>query len=322
MPRPLAMPSASLCYPLGFCSPPNFPPGTQVARLLAMRNRKKQSTNHPTAPLQDTWTIVDGVPIYARVNTKAAPPGQPTIVLVHGFIISSRYMVPVAEHLAPYFPVYAPDLPGFGNSGEPGWALDLDELADALARWMEVTGIPSAVLLGNSLGCQIIAHFAARHPDRIERAILVGPTVDPEYRTAPQQAALLLLDAPLERISVWALHIADYFKAGIRRVLKTMRYTLADQIETFLPKMRIPTLVVRGERDPVVPQRWAETVTDLLPMGRLIVIHGGAHTGNYSTPRDLTRIVRAFLADDWALEGERDVGTLPRATSDVEARAS
>ncbi len=271
--------------------------------------------SQPTADLHDTWTIVDGVPIYARVSVSAAPPDSPIIVLVHGFIISSRYMVPVAEHLAPHFRVFALDLPGFGNSGEPGRALNIDELADSLARWMDVVGIQRAVLLGNSFGCQVIARFGVRHPERMERAVLVGPTVDHKTRTPIQQAALLVLDAPLERIKVWALHVPDYFKAGIRRILHTLRYTLDDRIEDFLPRMPVPTLVVRGSRDPVVPQRWAETLADLLPQGRLVVIPGGAHALNYSRPQDLTRLVRAFLADNQAREFEAREEPHPQPTA-------
>lgn len=248
-----------------------------------------------TAKLKDTWTTVDGVSIYARVSTEAAP-HAPTIIMVHGFIVSSRYMVPVAEHLAPHFCVYALDLPGFGNSGEPGRTLNLDELADAVARWMDVTGIQQAVLLGNSFGCQVIARFAVRHPARIQRAILVGPTTEPGKRTFLQQAALLLADGPRERLKLWVLHVPDYFKAGLRRVLGTLRYTLDDRIEAYLPRVQVPTLVVRGTGDTTVSQQWAETATALLPRGRLVVVPG-AHVLNYSEPRRLARVVRAFLAD-------------------------
>ncbi len=242
--------------------------------------------------------MVDGLPMYARVSEALAPPNSPAVVLVHGFIISSRYMVPVAKSLAPHFRVYAPDLPGFGNTGEPGRVLDVAELADALARWMEVVGLERAILLGNSFGCQTVAHFAVRHPARVERAVLVGPTVDPQRRTVLGQALQLARDAPRERIPLWLIHIPDYFKAGVRRILCTAQYALTDRIEETVRHVHVPTLVVRGERDPIVPQRWAEELTNLLPRGRLVVIPGGAHALNYSSPRQLACVVQAFLAVD------------------------
>ncbi len=87
-------------------------------------------------------------------------------------------MVPTAERLAEDFPVYAPDLPGFGHSSKPSHALDLPALAEALASWMTAAGLESAAMVGNSLGCQVIAEFGVRYPQRLHRAVLQGPTID------------------------------------------------------------------------------------------------------------------------------------------------
>ena len=114
------------------------------------------------------WTEVDGLLIHSRVSV-GSPPAAPVVVLVHGFIISSRYMAPLAERLSPSFNVYAPDLPGFGWSESPRRLLGLDELANSLVAWMAAVDLPSVSLLGNSFGCQVIAEFAARYPERVER---------------------------------------------------------------------------------------------------------------------------------------------------------
>jgi pimeloyl-ACP methyl ester carboxylesterase len=104
-------------------------------------------------------------------------------------------MVPAAERLGVHHPVYAPDLPGFGKSAKPRQALDLAGLSDALASWMRAVGLNRAAFLGNSMGCQIVAEFALRHPSLIERAVLQGPTVDREARNLVRQAARLPADA-------------------------------------------------------------------------------------------------------------------------------
>jgi 2-hydroxy-6-oxonona-2,4-dienedioate hydrolase len=62
--------------------------------------------------------------------------------------------------------------------------------------------------------------------------------------------------------------------------------------------MRVPTLVVRGSRDPIVPQRWAEEATHLLPEGRLVVIPDMPHTLIYNAPRQLARVILPFLSGD------------------------
>jgi 2-hydroxy-6-oxonona-2,4-dienedioate hydrolase len=245
--------------------------------------------------LQSQYTPVYGVEMHARVSVDTVPDDAPPVILVHGLVVSSRYMIPTARLLAPYCRVYVPDLPGYGKSGAPDHVLDLSELADVLCRWMDAVGIKRASMLGNSFGCQIIAEFAMRYPERVDRVIFAGPTMDRHRRTLPQQTARLLWDSRLEGIGLGPIHLIDYWSAGLWRAIRTIQIALDDAIEEKLPKMAMPTLVVRGSRDPLVPEDWAREVVDLLPDGRLAVIPGGAHTTNYSTPLELSRITRAFL---------------------------
>lgn len=91
--------------------------------------------------------------------------------------------------------------------------------------------------------------------------------------------------------------LLDYLSAGLGRSLATFRYALEDPIEEKLPRVRVPTLVVRGDRDPIVPQRWAERAARLLPEGRLVVVPGAAHTMNYAAPSELARVVRKFVRE-------------------------
>jgi 2-hydroxy-6-oxonona-2,4-dienedioate hydrolase len=127
--------------------------------------------------------------MHARVSVDSAPSGSLPLVLVHGIGVASRFMVPVAELLAPYHRVYAPDLPGSGKSEKPAYALSLVELTDDLAGWTRAIGLEGAAFLGNSFGCQIVAGLALRYPGLVERVVLQGPTMDPRGRTAWQQVA-------------------------------------------------------------------------------------------------------------------------------------
>ena len=247
--------------------------------------------------LASRWTVVDGRRWHARVSVDPVPAGTPPVVLVHGLGVSSRYMVPTARRLAPHYRTYAPDLPGFGKSQRPPRPLDLTELADALVEWMRAVGLDQAVLLGNSLGCQIIADVAVRHPERLRQAVFVGPTGDPAVRSLVRWFGRLLRDVPREPLPLIPLQTFDYLAAGPRRVLHTARQMVRDPFAAKLPLVRQPTLVVRGERDGIVPQRWAEEVVRRLPCGRLVVVPGAGHAVNYSAPATLVAAVRAFLAD-------------------------
>ena len=237
------------------------------------------------------------MPIFTRIGPAPASPAAPNVVLVHGYGVSSRYLVPSGERLAPDYAIYAPDLPGFGRSADPPRALTLAELADFLALWMDALGLERAAFLGNSMGCQIIVEFALRHPARIERAVLVGPTIDPSGRTMRQQGWRLFLDMFREGMSETLITVQDYRRFGARRGWRTYRAMMRDPIEHKLPGVRVPTLVVRGGRDPSVLQRWAEEAAQLLPGGRLVVIPGAAHAVNYDAPAALARVVLPFLTE-------------------------
>lgn len=233
--------------------------------------------------------------MHARVHVAAAPANAPSIVLVHGLGVSSRYMMPTARLLSAHARVYAPDLPGFGLSDKPRRALSIPELARALSLWMKANELERAVLLGNSLGAQIIVDFAVSFPEQVERAILIAPTIDPRARSFSRQVARLLLDALREPFGLVAIAAADYLRAGLARGAQTLRYALADRIEDKLPRLHAPTLVVRGGRDPIVPQGWVEDATRLLPHARLICIPAAAHAVNYNAPDELVREVLWFL---------------------------
>jgi 2-hydroxy-6-oxonona-2,4-dienedioate hydrolase len=240
--------------------------------------------------------------VHARVSVDPGPGRALPIVLVHGIGVASRFMVPLAEALAPHHPAYAPDLPGFGESGKPVRALNPSELTDALAAWARTVGLERAIFLGNSFGCQVVANMALRYPELVERAVLQGPTMDPRARTVGRQLWRWMLNNRHERPSQAPISASEYRKCGVRRLLRTFRYALEDRIEEKLPRLRVPVLVVRGSQDPIVPQRWAEEATRLLPTGRLVVIPGGPHTLVYNRPRELARAVLEFSSEARAAE--------------------
>jgi pimeloyl-ACP methyl ester carboxylesterase len=207
-------------------------------------------------------------------------------------------MVPLARALAAGRPVYAPDIPGFGRSARPRRPLDVHAQAEFLAAWMPVLGLDRAAFFGHSLGCQVVADLADHHPASVERLVLAAPTIDDSGRSVPRELFRLLKDVPREPLSLGPIVAFDYLKAGLGRVLRTLRYALADRIEDRLQTIRVPTLVVRGGRDPVVSERWTEKVCRLLPQGRMAVVPRAAHALQWSAPRELADLLIPFLDED------------------------
>jgi pimeloyl-ACP methyl ester carboxylesterase len=217
-----------------------------------------------------------------------------TVVLVHGMGVSSRYMAPLALQLASSFRVLVPDLPGFGRSAKPKGGPNLDHFADALANLLDHESTDRAALVGNSFGCQVIVHFALRHPERLARAVLQGPTMDPEA-SIPHQLVRWLWAGLREPPSLHAVLLRDFIDCGFRRALATYRLAARDPLREKLARVRTPTLVVRGGRDLIAPQRWAAEVACRIPGARLIVVPGAAHTMNYGSPEVFARTITPFL---------------------------
>lgn len=237
-----------------------------------------------------------GLRWFARAWNLAALPSRQPVVLVHGLVVSSRYMVPTGRLLGRSLPVLAPDLPGFGRSEGPPETLDVDGLADALAEWAGAVGIPRAAWLANSIGCHVVLALGERHPDLVDRLVLVGPALDPDRPGTPWQTWALLRDVPRERWRLPFVHATDVLRAGAKRSWETFRHTLADPLDERAPRVRAPTLVVRGGRDPLVTPEWAERLAALLPAGQLVTVPDAPHALNYSAPRRLAREVLPFLA--------------------------
>jgi pimeloyl-ACP methyl ester carboxylesterase len=217
--------------------------------------------------------------------------------MIHGLAMSSWYLTPVAQRLAPLSRLYVPDLPGFGRSENPQRILTIAGMADALADWMRSIGLKRAVILGHSLGCQVAARFAARYPAMTLGVILVSPTMDPDI-SWPIFVLRALRDLAYEPGVLARLMAYGSIHASPWRILRTLLHARDDQCETIYPAIQAPTLVVRGGRDPVSSQRWAERVASMPPQRQpLHLLPGRTHTVNMNAPRALMGAILPFLRE-------------------------
>lgn len=264
--------------------------------------------------LQSIWTDVGPCRMHARASADSATSPRVPVVLVHGFGVSSSYFVPTAERLAVEFEVYAPDLPGHGKSDTPAEPLDIPRLADQLLAWMDAVGLQRVSLVANSMGCQVSVDLAVRYPNRVERLVLIGPTSDPTARTFTAHALRLIASAPFERVSLIPILMVDYLRMG-PRLIPEFRFLLRDPVEEKLPQVTMPVMIVRGERDAIVPTRWFEEAARLVRAERKVVIVRWGHAVNFSAPRQLTAAIAPFLRDASLQAASRDCLTVPPAAT-------
>jgi 2-hydroxy-6-oxonona-2,4-dienedioate hydrolase len=233
------------------------------------------------------------------------------IVFVHGYVQASRSWLPTLKRLARHQLVLAPDLPGFGWTQTAQPPLDVAGQAAALAEIMDAAGVGRAVLVGSSLGAQVVAQLAADHPDRALGVVLVGPTFDPEERSLPRQVVRAVGGLLREWPSVWLEHLRDLVMAGPSRIATSFRLGWAHRIEAVLPEVRAPAVVVRGRRDPLVSRAWAREAAALIPNARALEIGGSVRAVGQSAPDALARIIDEHVAAVTATSDNRTDGALP-----------
>ncbi len=90
--------------------------------------------------------------------------------------------------------------------------------------------------------------------------------------------------------------VSDYLKAGPRRILATFRAALDDPIERKVPGIEVPALVIRGESDPIAPERWTRGLCRRFPQARHAILPKAAHAAVFSAPAPFSRLVICFIA--------------------------
>lgn len=204
-------------------------------------------------------------------------------------------MIPLAQVLAKQNLVYAPDLPGHGRSLRPARVLDVPELAASLQDWMDAQRISSAVFVGNSMGAQVVVELGATAPERVKAAILLGPTMDGTRSTPFAHIWRLLTDQFVEPPSLIPLQAYDYLSEGPLRTFREFQHALRHDMLARISCLRMPALILRGERDPIVSAAFVEQLAQRLRQGELRTIRGAGHALNYNSPRETARLIEKFL---------------------------
>lgn len=193
-------------------------------------------------------------------------------MLVHGLGVSHRYFARL-RRLLPR--AQAPDLDG----------RTVDELTDSLVRVLR----PRALLVANSLGCQVAGEAALRVP--VRGLVLIGPTWDPAAPTVARQLVRLLNGGYREPPSLIPVLVGEYARWGPRRILAGARSMLDHPFAERLALVDAPVVVVRGEHDPVCGGPWAELVAGVAS-APLVTVPGAAHAVHWSHPEAVVEVVQ------------------------------
>lgn len=230
----------------------------------------------------------DGVTMrYTRSGTATGR----VFVLVHGIGMGHRVFRELADELDEAGLVYAVDLPGFGDSPEPARAMSIPESGDYLAAFVSTLRGDDVVLIGHSMGTQVVAEALAQHPEIARSAVLIAPTVNAAERTALRQGWRLAQDLINEDRRVLGLGLVQYAKAGPRWFIAKMHQMLDHRLEDVVTRVRARTLVLRGEDDLVCPHDWVAGIAASLPDGTMREVRGRGHEAMIRSPHPVAGMI-------------------------------
>lgn len=227
-------------------------------------------------------------PIRWRVAGVGAP-----LVCVHGLSGSWRWWRLLLPHLQDR-EVHVVDLPRFRARAGSAPA----EAAGWLGRWMQAAGLTGADVAAHSLGGLIAAELAVQRPGAVRRLVLVAPAGVPSGRGPAEHALSLLATMRGAPLPLLAHAVRDGLRAGPASLLRGGLYAMRQDIRADLAAVSIPTLLVWGERDPLVPTRLAEEWTSALPDVRLVILPNAGHAPMFDVPAELADRIREFLGDE------------------------
>jgi pimeloyl-ACP methyl ester carboxylesterase len=217
----------------------------------------------------------------------------PAVVLLHGLSGSSRWWARNVPSLAASYRVYVVDLVGFGRSR--GQNFLLPEMPELVLRWMDSLGIERAHLIGHSMGGLIAAQIAARQSTLVDRLVLVDAAAVPLGRTIVGSAMRLPQAARYMGFSFLPVLFTDALKAGARTLLRAALDIHRADITGELSRIASRTLIVWGEKDPLVPLERGRRLHKALPAAQFEVIRGAGHNPMWDRPKEFNRLVLEFL---------------------------
>ncbi len=223
--------------------------------------------------------------------------GEP-VILVHGLAASARWWRRNIPALAARHQVYLVDLPGFGALHRHRPRLVLAEAATWLLAWMGAAGLREAHLVGHSMGGYICLRLAASRPEAVRRLVLVAPAGLPVGRSLPGYLPPLLTVVRQAPVPFLPLLVHDALRAGPVAFLRAARDLLAEDVREDLASIVAPTLLVWGERDPLVPPALAAVLRREIPHSRLLLLGEAGHVPMFERPEEFNAALLAFLAGE------------------------
>jgi pimeloyl-ACP methyl ester carboxylesterase len=264
----------------------------------------------------------------------------PLLVLIHGSTSNSATWDRVLPKLTKRYTVLAPDLLGHGRSDKPRGDYSVGAHANTIRDLLDALGYRRATLVGHSLGGGVAMQVAYQYPDRVERLALVAPggfgrevSIVLRAASVPGSGPVLALAAWRPIVQAGTLLAQVLGQVGVsantdleevgrayalladRRARLAFIHTLravvdprgqrVSALERLDVTKRVPSLIVWGGRDRIVPAHQGRRVHELVPNTYLAVFERAGHFPHRDDPRRFVKVLDEFLAREWGLRTEK-----------------
>jgi pimeloyl-ACP methyl ester carboxylesterase len=260
--------------------------------------------------LDEKFVTIDGNKIRYLESGK----GDENIVLIHGLGASAERWEFVIPELSKSYRVIVPDLIGFGHSDKPLVDYTTELFTDFLSSFFKKLKIKKTNIIGSSLGGQIIADYTSKNQDIVEKIVLISPSGIMKHSTPALDAyvmaalypdsegaknAFQMMAGPSQQVNQ---RIIEDFVERMKLPNAKMAFmsTLlglksAEVITKTLMKITIPTLIIWGENDPVIPIKYADEFVSSIQDCRFYMMDNCGHTPYVDEPSKFSKLVLDFL---------------------------
>jgi pimeloyl-ACP methyl ester carboxylesterase len=235
---------------------------------------------------------------------------QQDVIILHGWNLSGDRFSPLTQVLEKNgYRVFAPDLPGFGKEPAPVKPWHVVDYAEFVHRYAVKNNIRQPVLIGHSFGGRVSLKYAELYGDTLRAMVLSGT---PGFSPIPRKKLLFFLVIakiggfifsmpPLNLLSDWARRWL-YYAAGARDFFRaegsmreTFKHIVQDNLITAMESVSIPTLLIWGEYDVIVPLAIAERMAEVMNNTTLKVVPEKDHGVPFKEPVIFATYVMNFL---------------------------